>query len=71
MPTKTYRRTGGQRLTYEIQYDQGEYFIQRDGRMKKAVADAMATGMAPHEATPELMLRLAITDIELLTGMDE
>jgi hypothetical protein len=39
--------------------------------MKKAVPDAMATGIDPDEATPELMLRLAIGDIESLNGMDE
>jgi hypothetical protein len=31
----------------------------------------MATGIAPHEATPELMLRIAKGDIESLNGMDE
>ena len=71
MPVREYTRTGGKRLTYTIVYDQGEYFIQRDGQMKKSVPDAMSTGIAPHEATPSLMLRLAIGDIEALNGMDE
>jgi hypothetical protein len=31
----------------------------------------MATGIAPEEATPSLMLRLAIGDIESLNGMSE
>jgi hypothetical protein len=31
----------------------------------------MAVGIAPHEATADLMLRMAITDIETLAGMEE
>jgi hypothetical protein len=71
MPYEHYTRRTGKRLTYLIAYDKGEYFIERDGQMKKAVPDAMATGIDPDEATPELMLRLAIGDIESLNGMDE
>jgi hypothetical protein len=71
MPVYEYTRRTGQGLTYTIEYDQGEYFIQRDGRMKKAVPDAMASAMDPHEAKPELMLRMAIADIESLNGMEE
>lgn len=71
MPVIEYQRSSGKRLTYVIEYDQGEYFILRDGQMKKAVPDALATGMAPSEASPDLMLRMAISDIETLTGMDE
>ncbi|HJV51496.1 MAG TPA: hypothetical protein VJ652_08560 [Noviherbaspirillum sp.] len=71
MPTYEYTRRTGKRLTYKIEYDQGEYFIERDGQMKKAFPDAMAAGMAPHEATVDLMLRMAIADIEALNGMDE
>ncbi len=71
MPVYEHRRTKGKRLTYTIEYDQGEYFIHQNGRMKKAFPDAMMTGMAPHEATPQLMLRMAIADIEALLGMEE
>lgn len=71
MPVYEYTRRTGQRLTYKIEYDQGEYFIHRNGLMKKSFPDAMASGMAPHEATPDLMLRMAIADIEALNGMDE
>ena len=71
MPTLEYTRKAGKGLTYEIIYDKGEYFIKRNGQMKKAVSDAMATGVVPREATPELMLKLAIGDIESLNGMDE
>ena len=71
MPSEYYTRRGGQRLTYLIAYDKGEYFIERDGRLKKSVPDAMATGIAPSEATPELMLRMAMGDIESLNGMEE
>jgi hypothetical protein len=71
MPYENYTRRVGQRLTYLIAYDKGEYFIERDGQLKKAVPDAMATGIAPNEATPELMLRMAKGDIESLNGMDE
>jgi hypothetical protein len=71
MPSEYYTRRGGQRLTYLIAYDKGEYFIERDGQLKKSVPDAMATGIAPNEATPELMLRMAMGDIESLNGMDE
>lgn len=71
MPVHEYTRTGGKRLTYTIVYDEGEYFIQRDGQIKKSVPDALAAGMAPGEATPKMMLRLAIGDIEALNGMDE
>lgn len=71
MPVQEYTRRTGQRLTYTIEYDRGEYFIHRDGRMKKSCPDAMATGISPHEATPELMLKLAVGDIEALNGMDE
>lgn len=71
MPVHQYTRTGGKRLTYTILYDEGEYFIQRDGLMKKAVPDALSAGIAPAEASSKLMLKLAIGDIESLTGMDE
>lgn len=71
MPSEHYTRRAGKRLTYLIAYDKGEYFIERDGQMKKAVPDAAATGIDPNEATPSLMLRLAIGDIESLNGMDE
>jgi hypothetical protein len=71
MPSEYYTRRGGKHLTYLIAYDKGEYFIEREGQLKKAVPDAMATGVAPSEATPELMLRMAIGDIESLNGMDE
>ncbi len=71
MPVHQYTRRTGQRLTYTIEYDQGEYFILRDGQMKKAFPDAIASGIASHEASPALMLRLAIGDIESLNGMDE
>lgn len=71
MPVYEYTRRGGQRLTYTIEYDQGEYFIHRDGQMKRAFPDALAAGMAPHEATADLMLRMAIADIEALHGMQE
>ncbi len=71
MPVLEYTRTGGKRLTYTIVYDEGEYFIQREGHIKKSVPDPLAAGMAPAEATPKMMLRLAIGDIEALNGMDE
>lgn len=71
MPVYEYTRRNGQRLTYTIEYDQGEYFIQRDGQMKKAVPDAMSGAMDPHEAKPDLMLWMAIGDIESLNGMEE
>ncbi len=71
MPVQEYTRRTGKRLTYLIEYDQGEYFIHRDGIMKKAFPDAIASGISPKEATPELMMRLAIGDIESLNGMDE
>lgn len=71
MPVHQYTRTGGQRLTYTIVYDEGEYFIQRDGQMKKTMPDALHAGLAPAEATPKMMLKLAIGDIESLNGMDE
>ncbi|HJV81156.1 hypothetical protein [Noviherbaspirillum sp.] len=71
MPVYEYTRRAGKQYTYTIEYDQGEYFIHRDGQMKKSFPDAMASGMAPHEATPDLMLRMAIADIEALNGMEE
>ncbi|HJV74427.1 MAG TPA: hypothetical protein VJ654_09415 [Noviherbaspirillum sp.] len=71
MPVYEYTRRTGQHLTYTIEYDQGEYFIHRQGVLKKSFPDALAAGMAPHEATAELMLRMAMADIEALSGMDE
>ncbi|MFC5474882.1 hypothetical protein [Paraherbaspirillum soli] len=71
MLLQKYRRSKGQCLLYTIEYDQGQYYIQRDGDMKKAVPDAIVAGVAPHEATAELMLRTAIADIERLAGMEE
>jgi hypothetical protein len=71
MPSQEYTRSTGERRSYTIEYDQGEYFIHRDGQMKKSVPDALALGIAPHEATPDLMLRMAISDIEILNGMEE
>ncbi len=71
MPVEQYFRSKGQELRYTIEYAQGEYFIQRHGRMKKSVADAIVVGILPSEATPELMLRMAKADIESLIGMEE
>jgi hypothetical protein len=71
VPVAEWTRSTGQRLTYTIAYDHGEYFIQRDGQMKKAVPDAMTAGISPDEAKASLMLRMAIADIEALIGMDE
>ncbi|MES2047313.1 MAG: hypothetical protein V4447_02850 [Pseudomonadota bacterium] len=66
-----HRRNSGQQLTYSIRYGQGEYIILRDGQVKKSVGDGIIVSIAPHEAKPDLMLSMAIADIELLTGMDE
>lgn len=66
-----YTRRSGQHLTYVIVYDQGEYFIERDGQLKKSVPDAFVATVTPNEAKPDLMLRMAIADIESLIGMEE
>jgi hypothetical protein len=71
VPVYEHMRTTGKRLTYTIEYDDGEYFILRDGDMKKAVPDPLMVGIVPHEAKADLMLRMAIADIEALVGMDE
>lgn len=72
MPVHHYTRSKGKRLTYTIEYSQDEYFIERDGQMKKAVPDAVVNGgIMPTEASPNLMLRTAIADIEALNGMEE
>jgi hypothetical protein len=71
MPSTHHTRTQGQGLTYSIAYDDGEYFISRDGALKKSVPDAIVAGVAPDEAKAPLMLRMAIADIESLIGMEE
>jgi hypothetical protein len=71
MPVATHQRSHGRQLLYTIDYDKGEYFIERDGVMKKSVPDPIVAGVAPSEASAELMLRMAIADIEALIGMDE
>lgn len=71
MAMHEYTRSTGQQLTYSIAYDQGEYFIARNGKNKKSVPDAVAAGVASNEAIASLMLRMAISDIELLAGMEE
>ena len=71
MPVLEYTRSQGQRLTYQIEYDHAEYFIERDGVMKKAVPDAIVAGVAQSEASADLMRRMAIADIEALIGMEE
>ena len=71
MPSTTHTRSTGQGLTYTIAYDDGEYFISRDGSVKKSMPDAIVAGVAPSEAKAELMLRMAIADIEALIGMEE
>lgn len=71
MPVAQHRRTEGQQLLYTITYDDGEYFIQRDGVMKKSVPDAIVAGVLPAEAGAALMLRMAVADIDALIGMDE
>jgi len=71
MPVEEYTRSHGKRLTYTISYDDGEYFIERDGELLKSMPDAVALGIAPHEAKAPLMLRMAIADIEALLGMEE
>jgi len=35
---------------YTIMYDQGEYFIVRDGKMRKSVPDAIVASVTPLEA---------------------
>lgn len=71
MPSTTYTRSKGQRLTYTISYDQDEYFIERDGQLKRSFPDAILAGISPSEAKPALMLRIAIADIEALIDMEE
>jgi hypothetical protein len=71
MPAHEYIRTTGQKLSYTISYDQGEYFIAHDGQMKKSVPDSIVVGINQDEAKASLMLRMAISDIELLNGMSE
>ncbi len=71
MATQEYRRTKGQCLLYTINYDQGEYFILRDDEMKKSMPDAIVASISSYEATPDLMLRMAIADIESVIGMEE
>jgi hypothetical protein len=71
MPVAQHRRSQGQQLLYTVEYDQGEYFIERDAVMKKSVPDAIVAGVIPSEASADLMLRMAIADIEALIGMDE
>ncbi|MEO5651460.1 MAG: hypothetical protein ABIN79_11035 [Marmoricola sp.] len=71
MPVHQHRRSTGQGLLYDIKYDKGEYFISRDGVMKKSVPDAIVAGVVPSEARPDLMLRMAVADIEALIGMEE
>lgn len=71
MPHYQHRRNGGKGLLYDIEYDRDEYFITCDGKMKKSVPDAHVAGVLPSEASPELMLRMAIADIEALLGMEE
>jgi hypothetical protein len=71
MPVQEYTRNKGQGFKYSIEYAMGEYFILRDHEMKKSVPDATIAGVAPGEAKPDLMLKMAIADIEDLAGMDE
>lgn len=71
MPVYQHTRTKGQGLTYTIEYGDDEYFIERGGQLIKAVPDAVAMGVTPHEARADLMLRTAIADIENLAGMEE
>jgi hypothetical protein len=71
MASHAYTRSSGQKFVYTIAYGQGEYFISRDGKVKKSVPDGVIAGVAPDEAKAALMLRMAIADIESLTGMDE
>ncbi|MES3020497.1 MAG: hypothetical protein V4857_02820 [Pseudomonadota bacterium] len=71
MPSAEHVRSHGKCLRYNISYDDGEYFIERDGVMKKSVPDAIVAGVAPSEASASLMLRMAVADIEALIGMEE
>ena len=47
MPIIEWTRTTGQRLTYSITYDDGEYFIERDGILKRQLPDAFLAGISP------------------------
>lgn len=71
MALQQYTRSKGRRFTYDIEYADDEYFISRDGQLKKSVADGVVAGVTPHEAKADLMLRMAISDIENLDGMEE
>lgn len=71
MATHEYARSTGQRLSYTITYDHGQYFISGNGKLKKSVPDAEIAGIPAEDAKPSLMLRMAIADIEALAGMDE
>jgi hypothetical protein len=71
MPVQEYVRNRGQGYKYSIDYAQGEYFILRNREMKKSVPDATIARIAREEAQPEMMLKMAIADIEDLAGMDE
>lgn len=71
MPKTDYTRTKGQKYTYSIEYEAGAYYIHRDDKLLKSVPDAIVAGVLPSEADAEFMLRTAISDIELLEGMEE
>lgn len=71
MMQQNWQRSKGQGLTYTIRYGMGQYLILRDGELKRSLPDAFIASIDPDEATPELMLSLAIADIESLIGMEE
>lgn len=71
MAIHAYTRSTGQKLAYRITYNPGEYYIACDGKLKKSIPDAVEVGLSRDEAKASRMLRMAIADIESLTGMDE
>lgn len=71
MQMTEYTRRTGKRYTYQVEYEKGQYFIRRDGMLKKSFQDPHAHGIALGEDTPEVMFKLAVGDIETLNGMEE
>jgi hypothetical protein len=71
MPVEQYQRMQGAQHSYTIDYGEGWYIIQRDGKVLKHISSPIEMGVVAKDISLALTRDTAVADIENLTGIDE
>lgn len=71
MPVEQYQSSANTAFKYTIDYGQGWYIIERDGKVLKHVSSPAAMGLNDKDATLTLTRDTAVADIEYNRGVEE